>query len=125
MEFVVVLSKDEGLAVPCRSVCDVPIRDELFATTREIVLSGQPETHILQSPHGSTPSRYPTMQATRRILTLAVGFSTIASTLAAQGISIGLRGSGTFPTGSFSETTTQATANTAPGPDLLVSRPIR
>jgi len=53
------------------------------------------------------------MQATRRILTLAVGFSTIASTLAAQGISIGLRGSGTFPTGSFSETTTQATANTA------------
>lgn len=52
------------------------------------------------------------MQATRRIITLAVGFSTVASALAAQSISIGLRGSGTFPTGSFSETQTQAATNT-------------
>ncbi len=53
------------------------------------------------------------MHAIRRIVALAVGFSSFASALAAQSISVGLRGTGSFPTGSFSETQTQAGANGA------------
>src|SRR5262249_2819985 len=53
------------------------------------------------------------MHSTRRILGLAVGLTSFASALAAQSISIGLRGSGTFPTGSFSQTQTQAAASGA------------
>lgn len=53
------------------------------------------------------------MHATRRILGLAIGLTSLASALAAQSISIGLRGSGTFPTGSFSQAQTQAAGSTA------------
>jgi hypothetical protein len=53
------------------------------------------------------------MLSTRRIFGLAAGLSGFASALAAQSISIGLRGSGSFPTGSFSQAQTQASANSA------------
>jgi hypothetical protein len=51
------------------------------------------------------------MRTTHKTISLAVGFVSLASVLAAQSISIGLRGSGTFPTGAFSQT--QVSAPTA------------
>jgi len=48
-----------------------------------------------------------------KILGLAVGLMCVAEALGAQALSIGLRGSGTFPTGSFSQTQTTGTTNTA------------
>jgi hypothetical protein len=53
------------------------------------------------------------MSATRKTIALAAGFMSLASVLTAQAISIGLRGSGTFPTGSFSQTQTSATSSDA------------
>jgi hypothetical protein len=53
------------------------------------------------------------MSATRKTIALAAGFMSLASVLTAQAISIGLRGSGTFPTGSFSETQTSSTSSDA------------
>lgn len=50
------------------------------------------------------------MKTASRILSLAVGLSSVASVLAAQSISLGLRGSGTFPTGAFSESQTTASS---------------
>ncbi len=44
------------------------------------------------------------MRTTRKTITLAAGLLSLAATLAAQSISIGLRGSGSFPTGAFSQT---------------------
>jgi hypothetical protein len=48
------------------------------------------------------------MSATRKTISLAAGFMTLASMLSAQAISIGLRGTGSFPTGSFSQTQASA-----------------
>lgn len=48
------------------------------------------------------------MRNTHKTISLAVGFMSLASALAAQSISIGLRGSGTLPTGAFSQTQTSA-----------------
>ena len=42
------------------------------------------------------------------MLSLAAGLTSVASVLAAQSISLGLRGSGSFPTGAFSESQTTA-----------------
>jgi hypothetical protein len=53
------------------------------------------------------------MSTTRKTIALAAGFMSLASVLTAQAISIGLRGSGTFPTGSFSETQTSSTSSDA------------
>jgi hypothetical protein len=53
------------------------------------------------------------MSTTRKTIALAAGFMSLASVLTAQAISIGLRGSGTFPTGSFSETQASSTSNDA------------
>jgi Outer membrane protein beta-barrel domain len=53
------------------------------------------------------------MSTTRKTIALAAGFMSLASVLSAQAISIGLRGSGTFPTGSFSETQTSSTSSDA------------
>jgi hypothetical protein len=53
------------------------------------------------------------MSATRKTIALAAGFMSLASVLTAQAISIGLRGSGTFPTGSFSQTQTSAMSSDA------------
>lgn len=51
------------------------------------------------------------MSTTRKTIALAAGFMSLASVVTAQAISIGLRGSGTFPTGSFSETQTSSTSS--------------
>jgi hypothetical protein len=56
------------------------------------------------------------MSITRKTIGLAVGFVSLASVLAAQSISIGLRGSGSFPTGSFSQT-----QPTAPSADAAIA----
>jgi hypothetical protein len=53
------------------------------------------------------------MRATHRMFGLAVGFLSLTSVLAAQSISIGLRGSGTLPTGSFSQTQVGAPSTNA------------
>jgi len=53
------------------------------------------------------------MSATRKTISLAAGFMTLASVLSAQAISIGLRGTGSFPTGSFSQTSGTAPSNDA------------
>jgi hypothetical protein len=53
------------------------------------------------------------MSTTRKTIALAAGFMSLASVLSAQAISIGLRGSGTFPTGSFSETQSSSTSSDA------------
>jgi hypothetical protein len=55
------------------------------------------------------------MSITRKTIGLAAGFLSLASVLAAQSISIGLRGSGSFPTGSFSQT-----PGTAPTSDAAI-----
>ncbi len=52
------------------------------------------------------------MRKTSRTVGLALSLGLFASSLSAQSISIGLRGSGSFPTGSFSETQ-GSTADTA------------
>ena len=51
------------------------------------------------------------MKATSKILAVAAGLATFATALAAQSISLGLRGSGSIPTGAFSQD--QTSANTA------------
>jgi len=53
------------------------------------------------------------MRTIRRTISLAAGFVSLASALAAQSISIGLRGSGSFPTGSFSQSQASATSSDA------------
>ena len=54
------------------------------------------------------------MESPRRVALLAFLFPFAAATAAAQSISIGLRGTGSFPTGSFAETqTSSTTTNTA------------
>jgi hypothetical protein len=55
------------------------------------------------------------MSTTRKTIALAAGFISFGSVLAAQAISIGLRGTGSFPTGSFSQTQT-----TAPSTDVAI-----
>jgi len=50
------------------------------------------------------------MKTVSRILSLAAGLTSVASVLAAQSISLGLRGSGSFPTGAFSESQTTASS---------------
>ncbi len=55
------------------------------------------------------------MSTTRKTISLAAGFMTFASALTAQAISIGLRGTGSFPTGSFSQT-----SGTAPSSDAAI-----
>ena len=56
------------------------------------------------------------MSTTRKTIALAACFMSFASVLAAQAISIGLRGTGSFPTGSFSQTQT-----TAPSTDVAIA----
>jgi hypothetical protein len=51
------------------------------------------------------------MKVSSRILVLAAGVAALASTLGAQSLSIGLRGSGSIPTGAFSQD--QSSANAA------------
>ncbi len=54
------------------------------------------------------------MRTVCKTVSLAAGLASVASVLGAQGIFIGLRGSGTFPTGAFSQTqTSTTTSNTA------------
>jgi hypothetical protein len=53
------------------------------------------------------------MKATSRIIGLAAALTCLSSVLAAQGISLGLRGSGNFPTGQFSQTDQTAASNAA------------
>jgi hypothetical protein len=53
------------------------------------------------------------MRTTCKTVSLAAGLLGVASVLGAQAIFIGLRGSGTFPTGSFSQTQTTTTSNSA------------
>jgi hypothetical protein len=53
------------------------------------------------------------MSTSRKTIALAAGFVGLASVLPAQAISIGLRGSGTFPTGSFSQTEASSTSSDA------------
>lgn len=48
------------------------------------------------------------MKTALRMLSLAVGLTGVASMISAQSISLGLRGSGSFPTGAFSESQTTA-----------------
>jgi hypothetical protein len=55
------------------------------------------------------------MSTIRKTIALAAGFVSLASVLAAQAISIGLRGTGSFPTGSFSQT-----SGTAPSSDVAI-----
>jgi hypothetical protein len=55
------------------------------------------------------------MSTTRKTIALAAGFMTVASVLSAQAISIGLRGTGSFPTGSFSQA-----SGTAPSADAAI-----
>ena len=55
------------------------------------------------------------MSTTSKTIALAAGFMTLASVLSAQAISIGLRGTGSFPTGSFSQT-----SGTAPPTDAAI-----
>jgi len=50
------------------------------------------------------------MSTTRKTIALAAGFISLASALTAQAISIGLRGTGSFPTGSFSQAQTSPTS---------------
>jgi len=50
------------------------------------------------------------MSTTRKTIALAAGFMSLASALTAQAISIGLRGTGSFPTGSFSQAQTSPTS---------------
>jgi hypothetical protein len=52
------------------------------------------------------------MKTTRRIIGLAAALTGLSSVLAAQGISLGLRGSGNFPTGQFSQTDQAAASST-------------
>ena len=52
------------------------------------------------------------MKATTRIIGLAAALTGLTSVLAAQGISLGLRGSGNFPTGQFSQTDQAAASST-------------
>jgi hypothetical protein len=51
------------------------------------------------------------MQLTPRVIALVAGLTTLSSTLGAQSLSLGLRGSGSIPTGAFSQD--QAAANSA------------
>ena len=53
------------------------------------------------------------MKATSRTFGLALAFLSAASTLTAQSFSVGLRGSGSIPTGDFSQTATTTSANNA------------
>ena len=55
------------------------------------------------------------MKSLSQLLTLASSFVLASASLSAQSISIGLRGTGSFPTGSFAQT--QATA---PGSDVMI-----
>jgi hypothetical protein len=55
------------------------------------------------------------MSTTRKTIALAAGLMSVASVLTAQAISIGLRGTGSFPTGSFSQT-----PGTAPSSDAAI-----
>jgi hypothetical protein len=53
------------------------------------------------------------MTLTRRVAAPTLTLMLVASSLTAQTISIGLRGTGSVPTGSFAETGTSSTTNTA------------
>jgi opacity protein-like surface antigen len=55
------------------------------------------------------------MVASRKLAALALALLTFAATAQAQSISFGLRGSGGFPTGSFSETSTGSSAAVVQG----------
>jgi len=55
------------------------------------------------------------MSTTRKTIALAAGLMSVASVLTAQAISIGLRGTGSFPTGSFSQA-----PGTAPSSDAAI-----
>jgi len=53
------------------------------------------------------------MRAAPKILASTLALTLVASTIAAQSISLGLRGTGSVPTGAFAETSTSTSANAA------------
>src|SRR5574338_556992 len=55
------------------------------------------------------------MNSLYRVITAASSLALVTASLSAQAISIGLRGSGSFPTGSFAQQ-----PGTAPGSDVMI-----